>query len=127
MRDQTEYSRDVAPGRRRALDGAGSAGPEPAAEIDLLKKQLEELRQRDEKTKQQLEEMQRRLDVLQSQPPAQEKAPADKLEEAVQELPKAPTPPTTFAPALASQRLGGTTFGSSISPWTCWPLVGVQR
>src|SRR5215217_1829982 len=29
-------------------------------EIDLLKKQLEELRQRDEKTKQQLEEMQRR-------------------------------------------------------------------
>ena len=79
-------------------------------EIDLLKKQLEELRQRDEKTKQQLEELQRRLDGLQSQPPAQEKAPADKLEEAVQELPKAPTQPTTFAPALVSQRLGGVTF-----------------
>jgi hypothetical protein len=79
-------------------------------EIDLLKKQLEELRQRDEKTKQQLEEMQRRLEGLQSQPPVQEKAPADKLEEAVQELPKAPTPPTTFAPALASQRLGGVTL-----------------
>jgi len=79
-------------------------------EIDLLKKQLEEMRQRDEKTKQQLEELQRRLEGLQSQPPAQEKAPADKLEEAVQELPKAPTPPTTLAPALASQRLGGVTL-----------------
>jgi cell division protein FtsB len=79
-------------------------------EIDLLKKQLEELRQRDEKTKQQLEELQRRLEGLQSQPPVQEKAPADKLEEAIQELPKAPTQPTTFAPALVSQRLGGVTF-----------------
>jgi hypothetical protein len=79
-------------------------------EIDLLKKQLEEMRQRDEKTKQQLEELQRRLEGLQSQPPAQEKAPADKLEEAVQELPKAPTQPTTLAPALASQRLGGVTL-----------------
>ena len=79
-------------------------------EIDLLKQQLEELRQRDEKTQQQLQELQRRLEGLQSQPPAQEKAPAEKLDEAVQELPKAPTQPPTSAPALASQRLGGVTL-----------------
>ena len=82
----------------------------PRAEIEILKKQLEELQRREGETKRQLEEMQRRLDVLQSQPAAPEKAPADKLEQAVQELPKVPTQPTTPAPALASQRFGGTTF-----------------
>jgi hypothetical protein len=82
----------------------------PRAEIETLQKQLEELQRREGETKRQLEELQRRLDDLQSQPPVQEKAPADKLEQAVQELPKAPTQPSTPAPALASKRLGGTTF-----------------
>jgi hypothetical protein len=82
----------------------------PRAEIEILKKQLEELQRKEGETQRQLEEMQRRLDVLQSQPAAPEKAPADKLEQAIQELPKAPTPTPTPAPALVSQRLGGTTF-----------------
>ena len=82
----------------------------PRAEIEILKKQLEELQRREGETKRQLEEMQRRLEILQSQPAAPEKAPADKLEQAIQELPKAPTLPPTPAPALVSQRLGGTTF-----------------
>jgi hypothetical protein len=82
----------------------------PRTEIETLKKQLEELQHREGETKRQLEELQRRLDVLQSQPVAPEQAPADKLEQAIQELPKAPTPPTTSAPALASQRLGGVTL-----------------
>ncbi len=81
----------------------------PRAEIETLKKQLEELQRREGETKRQLEEMQRRLDALQAQPAVQEKAPADKLEQAVQELPKAQTQPTTTAPSLASRRMGGTT------------------
>ena len=78
-------------------------------EIELLKQQLEEMRRRDSETKRQLEELQRRLDALQAQPAAPAQPPADKLEQAVQELPKPQTQPTTPAPALASQRLGGTT------------------
>jgi hypothetical protein len=81
----------------------------PRADIETLKKQLEELQRREGETKRQLEEMQRRLDELQSQPAAPDTAPADQLEQAIQELPKAPTAPPP-APALASQRIGGTTF-----------------
>ena len=83
----------------------------PQAEIETLKRQLEDLRHRDEETKRQLEELQRRFDTLQSQPAVPDKAPADKLEQAIQDLPKAPPQPgITPPPALASQRLGGTTF-----------------
>jgi TolA-binding protein len=74
----------------------------PRTEIETLKKQLEELQHREGETKRQLEELQRRLDVLQSQPVAPEQAPADKLEQAIQELPKAPTPPTTSGPGLTA-------------------------
>src|SRR5262245_40481997 len=91
------------------LSTAPAALAQNQQEIDMLKKQLEELQRRDAETKRQLEEMQRRLDALQAQPAAQEKPPADKLEQAVQELPKAPAQPAPPAPSLASQRLGGTT------------------
>src|SRR6185295_12949472 len=72
-------------------------------------RQLEELQRREGETKRQLEDLQRRLETIQSQPAIQEKAPADKLDQAVQDLSKPQTQPTT-SPSLASQRLAGTTL-----------------
>jgi len=76
------------------------------AEVEVLKKQFEELQRRDGETKRQLNELQRRLDALQAPPAPPAKAPADALDKAVQDLPQ-PQTPTRLAPAqLAVQRPG---------------------
>jgi hypothetical protein len=82
-------------------------------EIDTLKKQLEELQQREAETQRQLEELQRRLDALPAppvtppQPPAPA-APASPIDQAVQGL---EPPPSPSRPALLSRQVGrGTTL-----------------
>jgi hypothetical protein len=80
------------------------------AEIEALKKQMEELRQREAERQQQLEELQRRLDLLQAQPGAAAPpvAPASPLDRAVQEL--TPPQPLPTQPALVSRQVGGATL-----------------
>jgi hypothetical protein len=80
------------------------------AEIEALKKQLEELRRRETERQQQLEELQRRLDMLQSQPgaAAPPAAPTSPLDRAIQEL--APPQPRPTQPALLSRQVGGATL-----------------
>lgn len=80
------------------------------AELDALKKQVEELRRREVETQKQLEELQRQIEVLQSQPRVEKpaEAPPSALDRAVQEL--APAPPPPRQPALLSRQVGGATL-----------------
>ena len=79
------------------------------AELDALKKQVEELRKREVETRQQLEEVQRKLDALQAQPAtAPAPVPAAPLDRAVQEI--EPPRPRPTSPALAARQVGGATL-----------------
>lgn len=81
---------------------------QPRAEMEALKKQLQELQRRDGETKRQLDELQQRLERLQSAPAAPSQAPAEALERALQQVPTPSQPGTApGAPALATQRVGG--------------------
>jgi hypothetical protein len=80
------------------------------AEIEALKKQLEELRHREAERQQQLEELQRRLDMLQAQPgaPVPPAAPPSAIDQAVQQL--TPPQPSPAQPALLSRQVGAATL-----------------
>lgn len=79
-------------------------------ELEVLKKEVEELRRRDAQKDKKLEELQRQIEAMRSLLPAVEKpaTPQVALEEAVKEIePQRPAPVPTD---LASRQVGGSTF-----------------
>jgi hypothetical protein len=85
-------------------------GQDRNAELDALKKQVEELRQKEADTQQKLLELQHKIDTLQAQPPPAPAPPAppSALDQAVQELPTPQAQPAQ--PALISRQVGGATL-----------------